>query len=331
MDLSIVIPAHDEEGNVVPLYLELTEVLKSLSRNEGSTDDTSASSDILKKIDSYEIIYIDDGSEDDTYQKLKDLHQKDPSVKVIKFRKNFGQSSALQAGFDYATGDFVVAMDADLQNDPEDIPRLFNELENNDLDLVSGWRKDRNDSPSKRFFSWIADKIQRPFLGKQVHDYGCTLKVYRQECLKDLQLYGEMHRYIPPLLRWRGYRVGEIEVNHRSRHDGETHYGLQRLIKGGLDMLNVWFWQKFSQRPLHIFGGLGILSATIGLLGGLYSIFLKIFRNVSLSDTALPLFAVFMVLIGIQFFISGLLADISIKNYYLSRGKDIYNIDEVLE
>jgi glycosyltransferase involved in cell wall biosynthesis len=306
IQVSVVIPVFNEYGNLQPLATELQEVLET-------------------KYDRWE-----DGSTDGSFDALENIHAADEGFKVIELRGNFGQSAALDAGIDYATGEILVTMDSDGQNDPSDIPRLVAKLEEG-YDCVSGWRKKRNDPSTKQFFSWIASRLRHLFLGTDLHDYGCTLKVFRRRAAKDLDLYGEMHRYVPALLSWRGYRIAEIEVNHRPRRNGETKYSWQRLPKGFIDLVNVWFWQKFSGRPLHIFGGLGVVSMGIGSIAGLYTVWLKIVGGTSLSDTALPLFAVFMVMIGVQFFISGILADIGIKGYQQAKGEEPYRIREVLE
>ncbi len=310
MEISVVIPILNEEKNIRLLYDELKGVLDSLKKK-------------------YEIIFVDDGSADGSYDEMKRIHESDKNVKAIKLRKNFGQSAALQAGFDYCSGEIVVSMDSDLQNDPHDIPKMM--LEMNGVDYVCGWRKKRRDSFSKKIMSRIASMIRRPFIGTKLHDFGCTLKVYKKECVKDLELYGEMHRYIPPLLDWKGYRSIEVEVNHRNRKNGKTKYNWKRMFKGFMDMINVWFWQKYSLKPLHIFGGLGIISGLIGIVGGLSAFYLKYFHKVDLSNTALPLFAVFMVMLGVQFMISGILADIAVKNYYSQNKRKPYNVREVLE
>lgn len=308
--LSVVIPTYNEEKNVDPLYKELSDVLPYIGKK-------------------YEILFVDDDSTDGTFKRLSKIHERDNNIKIIKFKRNFGQSAALKAGFDHARGDIIVTMDADLQNDSKDIPKLLGELEKNDV--VCGWRFDRKDSFSKKIFSNFGNWLRKKLVGGGIHDSGCTLRAYKRECVNDLELYGEMHRYIPALLSWKGYKIGEVKVNHRKRKYEKTKYNWKRLFKGFMDMINTWFWQKYSKRPLHIFGGLGILSLAIGLIAGLYSIYLKILEKVSLSNTALPLFAVFMVMIGIQFFISGLLADISIKNYYSSEKRKTYSIEKVLE
>jgi len=302
--LSVVIPVKDEEKNIRPLHNELKQVLDKLKKK-------------------YEIIFVDDGSADNSFKEMKKLS----NVKIIKLRKNFGQSAALQAGFDHCSGKIIVSIDADLQNDPKDIPKLIGELDG--YDCVCGWRSKRKDSLSKKILSKIASLVRKPFIGTSLHDLGCTLRVYKKECVKDLELFGEMHRYIPSLLGWKGYRVVEMKVNHRQRNSGKTKYDWKRIFKGFMDMLNVWFWQKYSQKPLHIFGGLGFLSFFLGSLGGMYSVYLKLFRGVDLSNTALPLFAVLMVMVGTQFFISGLLADVGIKNYYSHRKRKAYNVEKI--
>ncbi|WP_265112394.1 glycosyltransferase family 2 protein [Halosolutus halophilus] len=279
----------------------------------------------------WELIFVDDGSNDGSDDVLRSIHEQDERVTVVEFGANFGQSAALDAGLRYARGDVVVTMDSDGQNDPTDIPRLVEALDREGLDCVVGWRRNREDPIGKTLASNVARVMRRIFLDTDLHDFGCTLKAFRREAAESVRLNGEMHRYIPPLLIWRGFDVGEIEVNHRERENGETKYGWRRLPKGFIDMLNVWFWQKYSGRPLHVFGGLGILAGAIGLAGGFYSVYLKTVHAVSLSDTALPLFAVFMCLLGIQFFISGILADIGIKNYFAVRQEDTYRVARVLD
>ncbi|MFB6208066.1 MAG: glycosyltransferase family 2 protein [Candidatus Nanohaloarchaea archaeon] len=308
--ISVVLPVYNEEENLRPLHEELSGVMDEFEEE-------------------HEIVFVDDGSTDGSYEVLKELSEGDENVRVVRFKKNFGQSAALQAGFDHVQGERVVTLDSDMQNDPKDIPRLLEKLEEG-YDCVSGWRHDRSDPLRKRFFSRLASMLQRPFLGKEVHDYGCTLKAYRKEAVDALDLKGEMHRYIPPLLRWKGYSVAEVKVNHRERRHGETKYGLSRLLKGFLDMLNVWFWQKFSKRPLHVFGTLGVLISGIGVVMGGFSLYLWIFENIDLSDHFLPTVSLFFFLIGIQLFTSGLIADVVLKNYYEAKDQDVYNVETVI-
>jgi glycosyltransferase involved in cell wall biosynthesis len=309
--LTIIIPAYNEEGNVVPLYHEVKEVLEGMQR-------------------SYEIVFVDDGSRDQTFQKLKSIRQQDPAVKVIRFKKNFGQSAALQAGFDYATGALIVTLDADLQNDPHNIPELIAKLETDDLDVICGWRYTRHDSRSKKFFSKLANRLRKSFTGETIHDSGCTLRVYRYECIKDLELYGELHRYIPAILLWKGYCLGELPVNHRERASGSTKYSWKRITKGFFDLLVVAFWQKYSVRPMHIFGGFGLLLVLAGIfiMGDL--LFEKIFYNIELMERPLFFVGSFVFIVGIQFLALGILADILIKIYYGQNKRKNYLIDKIM-
>lgn len=307
MDISVVVPVKDEEQNVAALHKKLLDVLPRISKR-------------------FEIIFVDDGSRDRTLEVLKRLKK----LKIIKFRKNFGQTAALAAGFEEAKGKLVVSIDGDLQNDPEDIPRMVRMLKEKGLDCVCGWRANRKDTISKKYLSVFARELRRFLIGRDVHDYGCTLRVYRKECLQDLDLMGEMHRYIPPMLRWKGFRIGELKVRHHKRKHGKTKYSYGRLVKGFLDMFNVWFWRKYSGRPMHIFGGMGIMSIIIGFLIGLFAIYEKIFNRVDLSDTFLPVLSVFAVIVGIQLFVSGILGDIAIKTYFKNGNKN-YNIEKIIK
>ena len=307
MDISIVVPVYNERKNVAILHSRIRDVLDSLGKK-------------------YEIIFVDDGSRDGTFQELKRLDK----VKIVQFRKNFGQTAAMSAGFKAAKGDIIISMDGDLQNDPQDIPRMLAKMDEG-YDVISGWRASRKDSISKVLFSKFAASLRRKFISDIVHDSGCSLKAYKKECFEDLDLYGEMHRYIPALLSWKGFRIGEVKVRHQARRFGTTKYGARRLARGFMDMINVWFWRKYSGRPLHIFGGLGIIFTLIGIVTAIYVAYLKIFRQVDISDTFLSVFAVFLIMIGILLFVSGLMADISIKSYYGSNGRKTYSIKEVIE
>lgn len=296
MDISIVIPTYNEEDNVLPLYKEI-----------------KAAMDGLKK--EYEIIYVDDGSTDRTFSNLEKLNSKDRKVRIIKFRKNFGQTAAMDAGFKAAKGKIIIAMDADLQNDPADIPALLKKMDEG-YDVVSGWRYKRNDSISKKFISLIANALRKMLTGEKIHDSGCSLKVYKKECFDNLNLYGEMHRFIPALLMWKGFKVGEVKVNHRPRKHGKTKYTISRVVKGALDMLVVLFWQRYSTRPIHLFGGLGLLTGLIGFLVALYLAIIRLFYNVSIANRPLLLLSVLLMVLGVQFIIFGIVADILIKTYY---------------
>jgi len=308
--LSIIIPAYNEDGNIDLLYREIKEVVNELQ-------------------ESHEILFVDDGSCDQTLQKLIAIHQQDPAVKVIRFKKNFGQSAALQAGFDYATGGIVVTLDADLQNNPRDIPCLIDKLAKDDLDVVCGWRHDRQDPVFKKLFSQMANSLRKFLTGETIHDSGCTLRAYRSECVKDLELYGELHRYIPAILQWKGYLIGEVPVTHRKRISGKTKYTWSRLVKGFLDLIVVSFWQRYSARPMHIFGGSGLILGFTGAVITGYLIMEKILFGAGLSDRPLFLIGILLIIIGVQFIASGLLADILLKVYYGQKDRKIYLIHKV--
>jgi glycosyltransferase involved in cell wall biosynthesis len=307
-ELSVVIPAYNEGGNIAPLYREVKDVLKGLHRP-------------------YEILFVDDGSHDRTFHEMKVLRQQDPLVRVIRFKKNFGQSAALQAGFDHAQGALVITLDADLQNDPHDIPALVEKLEKDELDVVCGWRYNRHDKASKKLFSKLANRLRKTLTGETIHDSGCTLRVYRAECVKDLELYGELHRYIPAILQWKGYIIGELPVNHRERRSGTTKYNCSRLFKGFLDLIVVTFWQKYSARPMHIFGGSGLLLGFAGVVISGILIFERLLYGSGLTDRPLFLLGIVLVIIGIQFVAIGILADILIKIYYGQKGRKNYLIE----
>jgi glycosyltransferase involved in cell wall biosynthesis len=309
MKLSIVIPTYNEVENVSRLYAELTPVLKKLK-------------------DPHEIIYVDDGSTDGTRQKLRELHAKDKNVKVLLHRRNFGQTAAMDTGFKYAHGDIIITMDADLQNDPADIPRLLAKMEEG-YDVVSGWRKNRQDPISKKLLSKLAGFLRRLMTREKIHDSGCTLKAYRKECFAGLDLYGEMHRYIPAILTWRGFRVGEIVVNHRARQFGKTKYGMRRLFRGFLDLLVVKFWMQYSSRPIHLFGGLGLWCFGLGFISGLYLVIRKFFYAEAIANRPLLMLVVLLLILGVQFFGMGVMTDALTKIYY--RNAPISRVGETLE
>lgn len=303
---SVIVPAYNEEEAAAPLHAEIKSVMERLGQP-------------------YEIIFVDDGSTDATFERLSALSP----IKIIRFRKNFGQTAALDAGFKNAVGEIFITLDGDGQNDPADIPKLLEKM-NEGYDLVSGWRKNRKDDFSKRFISRSANFLRRFLVADHIKDSGCTLKTYHRECFDDLDLFGEIHRFIPAMLKWKGFTIGEVEVNHRFRTAGKTKYNWKRMVKGFADMVSVWFWRKYSGRPLHLFGGLGILFGGAGFVLGLALAILRIFKLISLQNSIWPLVSVFLVLAGIQLFISGLLADIAIKTYYNSK-RSVYTIREIVE
>ena len=310
--LSIIIPAYNEEDNIDPAYNELISVLAKTGHP-------------------YEILFIDDGSTDQTFQKMKSLQLKDNSVRIIKFRKNFGQSAALQAGFDYASGTILITMDSDLQNDPRDIPALIEKMEHEDLDVVCGWRYNRQDPVLKKIFSKMANSLRKFLTRETIHDSGCTLRSYRKECVEDMELYGELHRYIPAVLQWKGYRVGELKVNHRERTHGLSKYTWKRLIKGFLDLIVIAFWQKYSARPMHIFGGFGFILGITGFFICLYLIFERLFFNMGLTERPLFLVGILLLVVGMQFIALGILADILLKIYHGQNERKPYRVDKILK
>jgi len=310
-EVSIVIPVLNESGSLPELYSKL----------KGSMDK-------LKK--KYEIIFIDDGSADNSFEILKEIHLKDSRVKVIKFRKNFGQTVAISAGFDHAKGNVIVTMDSDLQNDPGDISKLLQKMDEG-FDVVSGWRADRKDPFTKKIPSMISNFLARHLTSVKIHDFGCTLKAYKREVLNELELYGETHRYIPALVAWKGFKIGEIKVKHYPRKHGKTKYGWKRFIKGILDLILVTFWQRYSTRPIYVFGGLGLLLALLGAFLSGYLGFKRIFFGYPLSDRPALLLAVLTIIIGIQFIATGVLADIMLKVYYGQGLKKNYSIEKTLE
>ncbi len=314
MEYSIVVPAHNEEGSLEKLYQA---VLSVFDKMESPTSPEASRGTLLAA--KWEMIVVDDGSTDDTYEVLQTLHDRDSRVKVIRFRRQFGQTAGWSAGFDSARGKYVIVLDADLQNDPEDIPAMIQKLKNDNLDVVSGWRKDRKDGQSLMFLSKIGNRMRRWVTGEKIHDHGCSLKVYRSEALKNLELYGEMHRYITALLSWQGYNVGEMVVRHHPREHGKTKYSVRKKFKGILDLLIVKFWIQYSARPMHFFGAIGAVFIAAGfLLGGTLGA-LWLFRVIGLQNRSTPLLAVLLVLLGFQFLLSGVLADIVAHTYYAKK------------
>lgn len=307
MEYSIIIPAYNEQDNVLPLYNELTEVMKSLKKQ-------------------YELIFVEDGSRDRTFERLKQISAADKYVKILKFRRNFGQTAALDAGIKQAKGKILITVDADLQNDPKDIPRLLAKMQNEDFDVVSGWRWKRKDSLSKKFFSLFANKFRRWLTGERIHDSGCTLKVYKRECFKGINLFGEAHRYIPAILRWGGFKIGELPVNHRARRFGKTKYNFKRLFKGFFDLIFIKFWNDFSTRPIHFFGALATFQFGIAFLILIEQI-IKAIVIKALYLGPLLVLSVLFVITGFLTMIFGFLAEIMIRMYY--REKPNYEIEAV--
>ena len=312
--LSILIPTYNEQDNIEPLYEQLTGVLEPLS-------------------ESHEIIFINDGSIDATEDRLNALAKRDKHVKVIHFRRNFGQTSAMMAGIDFASGDILIPMDADGQNDPADIPKLLDKLAEG-YDVASGWRSDRKDHRRRRIASRVANWIIARVSGVRLHDFGCTLKAYRRDVLTSTRLYGEMHRFIPIYATWEGAKVAEVQVNHHPRRHGKSSYGMERIVKVVLDLIVVQFLAHYSTRPIYVFGGFGLLSLAISFASGLWALYLKFWGGKDFVETPVPLFVVMAFITGIICILMGLLAEINMRVYYEAQGKASYlvkrtmNLDE---
>ncbi|OGI24257.1 MAG: glycosyl transferase family 2 [Candidatus Moranbacteria bacterium RIFCSPHIGHO2_12_FULL_40_10] len=316
--LSIIAPLYNEEGNVKKLHEKIVGAMNNLTPSPALSQRARGSW--------YEIIFVDDGSADNTVKECEGLIP----LKLIKFRKNFGQTAAFDAGIKNSSGEIIITMDGDMQNDPNDIKLLIEELDKG-YDVVSGWRWKRKDSLLKKIFSRGANLLRKILVKDNIHDSGCSLKAYRRECFEDMDLFGEMHRFIPAMLQLQGFRVGEAKVNHLPRVAGKTKYNWKRSIKGFTDMLAIWFWRKYSSRPLHLFGGGGIIFSLAGVAILIWMAVIKIFYGASLSEKIWPMVGVFLMLVGIQLFVSGLLADIAIKNYYKNRNRMNYTIKEIRE
>jgi len=305
--ISVVVPLYNEEGNVKELHQRIKDACQNLGK-------------------SFEIIFVDDGSTDGT---AKDCVGLTP-LKLIRFRKNFGQTAAFDAGIKTATGEIVITLDGDLQNDPADIGLLLEEMDKG-FDVVSGWRWQRKDTFMKKFFSRTANLLRKILIQDKIHDSGCSLKAYKRECFKDVDLFGEMHRFIPAILQLQGYTVSEVKVSHHPRVHGKTKYNWRRGIKGFVDMISVFFWRRYASRPLHLFGGGGIIFSFLGVAILIWMAVEKIFYGASLSEKIWPTIGTFFILVGIQLFVFGLLADIMIKNYYKNHNRMNYSIKSITE
>ncbi|MFV0388119.1 MAG: glycosyltransferase family 2 protein [Pyrinomonadaceae bacterium] len=308
-ELSLFLPVYNEEENLEPMHEKISEAMETLGKTA-------------------EIIYVDDGSTDRSLEILKNLSEKDSRIRVIALRRNYGQTAAMAAGIDAATGDILVPMDADLQNDPHDIERLLRKLDEG-FDVVSGWRKDRKDKMiTRKIPSMVANRIISIIGGVHLHDYGCSLKVYRRDVIQNVRLYGEMHRFIPVYASWAGGRVTEIPVDHHPRTAGKSKYGLSRTIKVVFDLITVKFLASYQTKPLYVFGTFGLLAALLSVIAGIWALVLKLGYDTSFILTPLPVITVVMLAISVQFFLMGLLAELLVRTYHESQDKPIYSVRE---
>jgi glycosyltransferase involved in cell wall biosynthesis len=304
-EISVVVPVYNEAENVTELYARLARVLGQEA----------------------ELIFVDDGSSDGTAARLNEIAARDPRVRVLRFRRNFGQTAALSAGIDHARGRIIVPIDGDLQNDPDDIPRLLAKLEEG-YDVVSGWRQHRQDPFHKRLPSAIANRIISRISGVRLHDYGCSLKAYRKSMLRDVRLYGEMHRFVPIYASWQGARVTELPVRHYPRTRGKSNYGIERTLKVVLDLIVVKFLSAYATKPIYVFGGFGVVAFLLSLLAAIWMFYYKLTGQKSFVETPLPLVIVMFFLVGCLSLLLGLVAELTVRTYYESQGKRTYVLEE---
>ena len=309
MDISIVVPIYNEQENVEAVYSAISSALRGMGC-------------------SYEIVMVDDGSSDGSYGVLAGLASSDNNLKVIRFRRNFGQTAAMSAGFDHAKGDIIIPMDGDLQNDPADIPRLVEKIHEG-FDVVSGWRRDRKDTfISRKIPSLLANSLISRQTGVHLHDYGCTLKAYRREVLDGINLYGEMHRFVPALASQFGAKVTELPVNHFPRLHGVSKYGISRTLRVVLDLMTVKFLMAYSTKPIQLFGKWGIYTILAGGVSGAMTLYMKLFEHFSMNRNPLLILTAFLLFMGVQFIVLGLLGELNARTYFESQGKPIYTVKD---
>ncbi len=308
-ELSLFLPVLNEEPNLRPMHAKISEALNTLGKTA-------------------EVIYVDDGSTDKSLQILKEIADGDGRVRVISLRRNYGQTAAMSAGIDAARGKILIPMDADLQNDPSDIFRLLDKLDEG-YDVVSGWRKNRQDKLiSRKIPSQIANRIISWIGGVPLHDYGCSLKAYRRDVIQDVRLYGEMHRFIPIYASWAGARVTEIPVEHHARTMGKSKYGISRTLKVVFDLMTIKFMASYQTKPIYVFGTFGLIAFLLSVFSGLWAFVLKFIYGVSFILTPLPVIAIVLLAISMQFFLMGLLAEMLVRTYHESQNKAIYTVRE---
>jgi glycosyltransferase involved in cell wall biosynthesis len=313
LEISVVVPVFNEQDNLENIYQQITDALQNKY--------------------SYEIVFVDDGSTDDGRKILENIHLKDSKAKVIIFRRNFGQTAAISAGFNYAKGDIIVPLDADGQNDPVDIPAMVEKLKEG-YDIVSGWRKDRKDKTiTRKLPSMAANWLIGKMTGIKLHDFGCTLKAYRREILEPINLYGEMHRFIPAIASWSGAKITEMVVNHHPRVTGVAKYGLERMVKVFLDLMTVKFLGSYATKPIYIFGGAGIISGIASVFSGLFVMYKKFISAEQLPMNRNPflLLTALLMITTVQLILMGLLAEMVVRTYHESQKRPIYVIREILE
>jgi len=308
--ISIIVPVYNERENLEPLMAELNLVLSEIGVG-------------------YEVLFIDDGSTDGSFTVIEKLTQQYAHVKCARFKRRFGQTAAIMAGIDLAQGEYIIPIDGDLQNDPHDIPGLLKEAEKG-YDIVSGWRKNRQDRLVRTLLSKFANKLLSIFLEIKLHDYGCTLKVYRAEVIKGLRLYGEMHRFLPAVASWDGASVTEMVVNHRKRRFGKSKYNFKRIRAVFLDLIAMKFFTSYIVKPIRVFGRLSLWSFGLGMLTSLYMVIGKIFFYQDITDTPYLLISIFLFLVSLQFMAFGLLCEVEVRTYYESQGKKTYRIEKML-
>ena len=309
--LSVILPVFNEVANIEAVYSELALAIEQIPGNK-------------------QIIFVDDGSSDGTSDLLTKIAERDNQVVVITFRRNFGQTAAMAAGFDYSKGDVVVTMDADLQNDPNDIPSLIEKMEEG-YDLVAGWRFDRKDGfVLRRLPSMLANRLISWTTDVKLHDYGCTLKAFRKEVIKSIDLYGEMHRFIPAIASWMGIRLTELKVNHRPRIAGSSKYGISRTVRVVLDLITVKYLLSYSSRPLQLFGLLGLLSGGAGTLITSYLVFIKLFLDQAIGGRPMLIFGIFLMFMGLQFITVGLLGEMQTRIYHETQRKAVYVVRDLM-
>ncbi len=309
--LSVILPVFNEVANIEAVYSELALAIEQIPGNK-------------------QIIFVDDGSSDGTSDLLTKIAERDNQVVVITFRRNFGQTAAMAAGFDYSKGDVVVTMDADLQNDPNDIPSLIEKMEEG-YDLVAGWRFDRKDGfVLRRLPSMLANRLISWTTDVKLHDYGCTLKAFRKEVIKSIDLYGEMHRFIPAIASWMGIRLTELKVNHRPRIAGSSKYGISRTVRVVLDLITVKYLLSYSSRPLQLFGLLGLLSGGAGVLITSYLVFIKLFLDQAIGGRPMLIFGIFLMFMGLQFITVGLLGEMQTRIYHETQRKAVYVVRDLM-